>query len=157
MLPHLTLVLGGAASGKSVFAEGLVLCCRGAPVYLATAEAQDDEMREKLQRHRARRGAVWRTIEAPRDLAPALAGVTAREAVLVDCATMWLSNHLLAGRDLAQAEAALLAALDACAAPVVWSRTSWASRLCRKTRWRGSSATRKAGSISGWRPGRGWW
>jgi len=119
MLPHLTLVLGGAASGKSVFAEGLVLCCGGAPVYLATAEAHDDEMHEKLQRHRARRGAVWRTIEAPRDLAPALAGVTAREAVLVDCATMWLSNHLLAGRDLAQAEAALLAALDACAAPVV--------------------------------------
>jgi adenosylcobinamide kinase/adenosylcobinamide-phosphate guanylyltransferase len=100
MLPRLSLVLGGAASGKSVFAEGLVLRSGRAPVYLATAEAFDDEMRAKLVRHRARRAAMWRTIEAPRDPAPALAAMTASEAVLMDCATMWLSNHLLAESNL---------------------------------------------------------
>lgn len=119
MLPRLTLVLGGAASGKSVFAEGLVLRAGRAPVYLATAEAFDDEMRAKLAQHRARRAAVWRTVEAPRDPAAALAAMTAGDVVLLDCATMWLSNHILAESDLAQAEAALFAALDACAAPVV--------------------------------------
>ncbi|PKQ13801.1 MAG: bifunctional adenosylcobinamide kinase/adenosylcobinamide-phosphate guanylyltransferase [Alphaproteobacteria bacterium HGW-Alphaproteobacteria-1] len=119
MLPRLSLVLGGAASGKSVFAEGLVLRSGRAPVYLATAEAHDAEMHEKLRRHRARRGSAWRTVEAPRDLAPALGGGTAREVVLMDCATMWLSNHLLAESDLAKAESALFAALDACPAPVV--------------------------------------
>jgi adenosylcobinamide kinase/adenosylcobinamide-phosphate guanylyltransferase len=119
MLPRLSLVLGGAASGKSVFAEGLVLRSGRAPVYLATAEAFDDEMRAKLARHRARRAAVWRTVEAPRDPAPALAAMTASDVVLMDCATMWLSNHLLAESDLTKAEAALFTALDACPAPVV--------------------------------------
>jgi adenosylcobinamide kinase/adenosylcobinamide-phosphate guanylyltransferase len=119
MLPRLTLVLGGAASGKSAFAEGLVVGSTRAPVYLATAEAHDAEMRAKLARHRARRDARWRTVEAPRDLAPALGEIAPEEAVLLDCATMWLSNHLLAESDLTQAEAALMAALDACAGPVV--------------------------------------
>jgi len=119
MLPRLTLVLGGAASGKSAFAEGLVAGAARAPVYLATAEAHDAEMRARLARHRARRDARWRTIEAPRDPAPALGEIAPHEAVLLDCATMWLSNHLLAESDLAQAEAALMAALDACAGPVV--------------------------------------
>jgi len=119
MISRLTLVLGGAASGKSAFAEGLVRRTGLDPVYLATAEAHDDEMRAKLARHRARRDAAWRTIEAPRDLAPALGSVAAGEVVLLDCATMWLSNQMLAGNDLAGAEAALFAALDACAAPVV--------------------------------------
>lgn len=119
MLPRLTLVLGGAASGKSAFAEGLVAAATRAPVYLATAEAHDAEMRAKLARHRARRDARWRTLEAPRDLAEALGGMHAHEVVLLDCATMWLSNHLLTESDPAGAEAALFAALDACAAPVV--------------------------------------
>ncbi|WP_354544109.1 bifunctional adenosylcobinamide kinase/adenosylcobinamide-phosphate guanylyltransferase [Roseovarius sp. MBR-78] len=119
MLSRLTLVLGGAASGKSAFAEGLVRRTGLAPVYLATARAHDDEMRAKLRQHRARRDAAWRTVEAPRDLGPALGSVTAGEVVLLDCATMWLSNHMLAGSDLAGTEAALMAALDACAAPVV--------------------------------------
>ncbi|MBC7133356.1 MAG: bifunctional adenosylcobinamide kinase/adenosylcobinamide-phosphate guanylyltransferase [Roseovarius sp.] len=119
MLPRLTLVLGGAASGKSAFAEGLVLGSGGAPVYLATAQAHDDEMRAKLRRHRARRGPLWRTVETPHDPGPALGAATAGETVLLDCATMWLSNHLLAGSDPARAEAALVAALEGCAAPVV--------------------------------------
>ena len=119
MLPRLTLVLGGAASGKSVCAEGLVAQTSDARLYLATAQAHDDEMRAKLARHRARRGREWRTIEAPLDPGPALASAQATEAVLLDCVTMWLSNHLLADSDLAEAEAALIEALARCAAPVV--------------------------------------
>ena len=119
MLPRLTFVLGGAASGKSAYAEGLVAQASDTRLYIATAEAQDAEMRDKLARHRARRGPEWRTVEAPLDPGAALASARAGEAVLLDCATMWLSNHLLAGSDLARAEAALMAALARCAAPVV--------------------------------------
>jgi adenosylcobinamide kinase/adenosylcobinamide-phosphate guanylyltransferase len=116
--PALSLVIGGARSGKSAFAERLVGASGRAPVYLATAEAQDDEMAARIAAHRARRPG-WRTVEAPRELASALAGAAAGEIVLLDCATMWLSNALLAGADLAAEEARLIAALGACAGPVV--------------------------------------
>lgn len=119
MLPPLTLILGGAASGKSAYAESLVTATGRTRIYLATAEAHDAEMIEKLEIHRKRRGPEWRTVEAPRDLRPALAAAEATEVVLLDCATMWLSNHLLADSDLTQAEADLLDALAVCAAPVV--------------------------------------
>ena len=119
MLPRLTLVLGGAASGKSAYAEGLVAGASDTRLYLATAQPNDDEMRAKLARHRARRGPEWRTVEAPLDPGAALAPARAGEVALLDCATMWLSNHLLAGSDLADAEAVLMAALARCAAPVV--------------------------------------
>lgn len=119
MLPKLTLVLGGAASGKTAFAERLVLNSGQAPVYLATAQAWDDEMRGKIARHRATRGDGWLTHEAPLDLAPVLAGARPHQAVLLDCATLWLSNQMLAEHDLDAEEAALFAALDACAAHVV--------------------------------------
>lgn len=118
-LPHLTLVLGGAASGKSAFAEGIVTASGRARVYLATARALDDEMRAKLLRHRQRRGPDWRTIEAPLDPGPALATASDRDAVLFDCITLWLSNHLLAHHDLESAQATLFSALETCAAPVV--------------------------------------
>ncbi len=119
MLAPLTLILGGAASGKSAYAEGLVTATGRSRIYLATAEAHDAEMLEKLDIHRKRRGPEWRTVEAPHDLRPALAAAEATEVVLLDCATMWLSNHLLADSDLTQAEADLLDALAGCAAPVV--------------------------------------
>jgi adenosylcobinamide kinase/adenosylcobinamide-phosphate guanylyltransferase len=118
-LQNLTLVLGGASSGKSAEAERRVTATGRARVYIATAEAWDDEMAAKIARHRAARGPAWRTVEAPRDLPAALATVTADEAVLIDCATLWLTNLMLADSDLAAAEAALLAAIDACPAPVV--------------------------------------
>lgn len=118
-LPPLTLVLGGAASGKSDYAERLV-CVTGLPMaYIATAQTYDNEMSEKIARHQARRGKGWRTIEAPGDIAPALAAVKKNEVVLLDCATMWLSNQLFSETELSVAEAALFAALTACAAPVV--------------------------------------
>ena len=119
LLPRLSLVVGGARSGKSGLAERLVSGSGLGRRYIATAQAWDDEMRDRIARHRADRGAGWITVEAPLDLVAALAGVRQDEAVLVDCATLWLSNHLLADHDLAAESRALLAALDACAAPVV--------------------------------------
>lgn len=119
MLPGLSLVLGGAASGKSVFAEGLVRGTGRSPVYFATAQAHDAEMREKIERHKRLRGAGWRTIEEPLDVGRTLAGISGDTAVLVDCATMWLSNNLMAEADLEEAEAGLMAGLSLCAAPVV--------------------------------------
>lgn len=118
MLPRLTLVLGGAASGKSAFAEGLVLGSGLPRVYIATAEAWDDEMRDRIAVHRARRTG-WTEREAPRDLAKALAEVPEGAAVLVDCATLWLTNQMLAEADLEAATDELLAALNACPGPVV--------------------------------------
>lgn len=118
-LQNLTLVLGGAASGKSSFAEGLVTATGLSRVYIATAQPFDDEMRDKAKRHRAQRGPGWRTIEEPRDLPAALATVTGLDAVLIDCATLWLTNLILAEVDPDPATAALIGALDRCPAPVV--------------------------------------
>lgn len=98
-LPRPTLVLGGARSGKSRHAERLVLASGLAPVYVATAEALDDEMAARIAEHRARRGPAWRTVEEPVDLI----GVLEREcaparAVLVDCLTLWLTNLMVRKR-----------------------------------------------------------
>ncbi len=117
-LPPLTLVIGGAASGKSALAEARVLGSGLTPVYVATAQGWDDEMRAKIARHRARRSG-WREIEAPMDLPAALATLRVGEAALVDCLTLWLTNVLLAETDLAEAEDALVAALAASLAPMV--------------------------------------
>ena len=94
-LPKLTLVLGGASSGKSDFAESLVLEWEKSPAYIATAQAFDAEMQAKIAAHRRARGEVWRTIEAPLDLGQAF-GKAGEDTVLLDCVTLWLSNHLLA-------------------------------------------------------------
>ncbi len=99
-LPKLTLLIGGAASGKSAYAEGLVRDAGGARIYLATAEAWDDEMRAKIDAHKAaRRLDGWRTIEAPLDITDALSKAGSDDVILIDCATMWLSNLLHAERD----------------------------------------------------------
>jgi adenosylcobinamide kinase/adenosylcobinamide-phosphate guanylyltransferase len=119
MLPGLTLVLGGAASGKSAFAESLVKGTDREMTYFATAQIFDDEMRDKVSRHQKMRGDGWHTLEEPLDLGPALAKLGADQVVLLDCATMWLSNHLLADSDLATAETALMEGLARCSAPVV--------------------------------------
>ena len=118
-LPRLTLVLGGARSGKSRLAEGLIAATGRPRHYIATAEAHDDEMRARIARHQTDRGPNWQTWSAPRAVAEVLAAIPADAAVLVDCATLWLSNHLLAGSDIAKATADLIAALHACPSPVV--------------------------------------
>jgi adenosylcobinamide kinase / adenosylcobinamide-phosphate guanylyltransferase len=115
---HLTLVLGGARSGKSRHAESLITAGPPPWAYVATAEPLDDEMTARIAAHRARRGAGWRDIEAPRDLAGALAGIGS-DAVLVDCLTLWLSNLMLADADIEAETARLEAALARIAAPVV--------------------------------------
>lgn len=119
MLPELTLVLGGASSGKTAVAEGLAKGSGRGLIYLATAEIRDNEMRAKVYKHKELRGAGWKTIEAPMDLGPALNRTPGDHVVLLDCATMWLSNHLLAENDLAVAEADLMTALTMSAAPVI--------------------------------------
>lgn len=106
------LVLGGARSGKSALAEGLVLAAGGGPVYVATAEAWDDEMRDRIAQHRAdREGRGWRTLESPLDLPGALA-LAGEAPVLVDCLTLWLTNLMLGEHDIEAATRALMAALD---------------------------------------------
>jgi adenosylcobinamide kinase / adenosylcobinamide-phosphate guanylyltransferase len=109
---ELTLVLGGARSGKSRHAEQLALASGRAPVYIATAEVLDDEMARRIATHRARRGPTWRTVEEPLDLVGVLQRECAPELiVLVDCLTLWLSNLMVAGRDVEAESARLLEAL----------------------------------------------
>lgn len=107
----LIFVLGGAASGKSAYAETLVERLAPRRLYIASAQAFDAEMTDKIARHRARRGDGWRTVEAPLDVAGALAAAAPEEAVLFDCATLWLTNRLLAEADLESEIAQLVEAL----------------------------------------------
>ena len=113
-----TLVLGGARSGKSRYAENLVAASPPPWTYIATAEAGDDEMAARIKAHQARRGASWRTIEAPLDLATALAA-NGGTATMVDCLTLWLSNLLLASADMKQEMERLEMSLAETTAPVV--------------------------------------
>jgi adenosylcobinamide kinase/adenosylcobinamide-phosphate guanylyltransferase len=96
---ELTLVLGGARSGKSGYAESLVMATPPPWVYVATAQAMDDEMADRIAHHRRRRGAGWHTIEAPHALADAIDAAPAG-AILVDCLTLWLTNRMLAEADI---------------------------------------------------------
>ena len=111
-------MLGGARSGKSRYAESLITALPAPWAYVATAEAGDDEMAARIIAHRARRSADWRTLEAPRDLAAALAACE-KMPVLIDCLTLWLSNLMLAEADIDAEVERLETALGAIAAPVV--------------------------------------
>ena len=113
----LVLVLGGARSGKSVFAEARVTALAPPWIYIATAQAFDDEMRARIATHRDRRDKRWRTIDAPHDLCTTLRDAPADAPVLVDCLTLWLTNRLLAGADLATERAQIVDALAARNAP----------------------------------------
>lgn len=108
-----TLVLGGARSGKSRYAQAVAEAAGGRLVFVATAQAFDDEMTDRIRRHQADRDARWTTVEAPLDLAGAVAGADGEDAVvLVDCLTLWASNLLLSEEG---ADARLAALLDAIA------------------------------------------
>ena len=119
MFPKVTLVLGGASSGKSAFAEALVLSTGKRALYLATAQALDSEMAERIASHRAARARNWRTLEVPLDVAATLAGLAGNQVVLLDCATLWLSNHMARESDMDAEQAALISALETCAPSVV--------------------------------------
>ena len=119
-LPAVTLILGGARSGKSRHAEALVIGAAASATYIATAEPGDAEMAARIAEHRARRGTFWRTVETPLDLAAAiLVHADPSRPILVDCLTLWLSNLLCAGRIVEHESEALCAALRDAAGPVV--------------------------------------
>jgi adenosylcobinamide kinase / adenosylcobinamide-phosphate guanylyltransferase len=117
-ISEITLVLGGARSGKSRYAESLFEALPPPWAYVATAEAGDDEMSARIAAHRARRAPSWKTIEAPRELAEAII-LSQPMPVLVDCLTLWLSNLMLAHWDIDAEILRLERALDAASAPVV--------------------------------------
>ena len=118
MSQKLTLILGGARSGKSIYALRLAAAAGAEVLFLATAEARDDEMAAKIARHRAERPARWRTLEATHAPAAALANAPATPVVLLDCVTLWVSNLVLADGATWEAAAAELEAL------LAWHRQS---------------------------------
>lgn len=116
-MTSLTLVLGGTRSGKSRFAERLLSRMPGSRIYIATAQAFDAEMRVRIEKHRVRRGPNWTTVEAPLDLVEAV--TAAQGPMLIDCLTLWISNLMLAGREIDGEVAALCSALSKKKKPVV--------------------------------------
>jgi adenosylcobinamide kinase / adenosylcobinamide-phosphate guanylyltransferase len=113
------LITGGARSGKSTRAEVRALAIPGRPIYIATAEPHDDEMRERIARHRARRGEGWLERETPLELVTALSETDGGGARLVDCLTLWLSNLMHAERNWSEEAARLADALARQRSPVV--------------------------------------
>jgi adenosylcobinamide kinase/adenosylcobinamide-phosphate guanylyltransferase len=122
--PHLTLVTGGAKSGKSRYALALCESLPGQKIFLATAQAGDEEMARRIRLHREGRGDQWQTLEEPLDLCSALAALAGQNrVVLLDCITLWLSNLLtkhgqvpkIIGLEIDR----LVDALASCAGPVV--------------------------------------
>ena len=114
-----TLVLGGARSGKSEFAEARIEELPAPWTYVATAQAFDDEMQARIEAHQGRRGEDWQTCEAPILLPEAVREASADCPLLVDCLTLWLSNLMLGDHDVASASDELEAALVARKAPTV--------------------------------------
>lgn len=117
-LIRISLILGGARSGKSAYAEKLICAAPSPWIYCATAQTLDDEMRDRIAHHRARRTEGWITLETPLHLAEAIAAAT--HPILIDCLTLWLTNVMLAGWDVAAESAKLLAAAEASKTPVVF-------------------------------------
>jgi adenosylcobinamide kinase / adenosylcobinamide-phosphate guanylyltransferase len=114
------LITGGARSGKSALAEGMTLALGRPAVYIATAEAWDDEMEDRIVRHRARRGTEWETVAEPLDLVRALTETDGGPPRLVDCVTLWLSNLMLGGHDWEAEVARVTDLIPRLAAPVVF-------------------------------------
>lgn len=112
----LIVLLGGARSGKSRLALNFAARWDGPVTFIATAEARDEEMAERIARHRAERPAGWTTVEEPVALETALAGVPDDACVIVDCLALWLSNLLEQGLEPEECERAATAAATAAAA-----------------------------------------
>jgi len=116
---QVTLILGGAASGKSLYAEQICFNGDKPRSYLATSQIVDHEMRVKVDKHVVQRGEGWTTYEEHLDVSAVLDSLGRQTICLMDCATMWLSNHLLAGSDLQVAQQDLLDAISRCKAELV--------------------------------------
>nr|CAD6413405.1 bifunctional adenosylcobinamide kinase/adenosylcobinamide-phosphate guanylyltransferase [Rhizobium sp. Q54] len=98
------LILGGARSGKSAFAERMARETRLDRHYVATGQAYDDEMRDRIERHRSDRGTGWATHEVRTELVECLRQIDSdRHVVLVDCLTLWLTNLMMANADISPA------------------------------------------------------
>lgn len=117
MLPKHSFILGGAASGKSFWAENLTEKHNKSKIYVATGQTYDAEMCERVKIHKDRRDATWITVEAPLDLSAAVTAATAEQVLLIDCATMWLSNQMLAENDIGAAQSELISGLQSSKAP----------------------------------------
>jgi adenosylcobinamide kinase/adenosylcobinamide-phosphate guanylyltransferase len=114
------LVLGGARSGKSAYAEARADALAGEKLYIATAEVTDAEMAERIRHHQARRGDGWRTLEAPLDLADVLRQHDATDhVILIDCITVWINNLMFHDRPVEPAVAEFCAALAGARGQVV--------------------------------------
>ena len=100
-------------------------------IYVATGQAFDPEMEQRVKIHKDRRNRNWTTAEAPMDLGPVLASATAENVLLIDCATMWLSNQMMAESDLQAAQSSLTDSLARCAAP--WNRKEGSTACYRRT------------------------
>lgn len=115
-----TLIIGGARSGKSARALKLAESAGESRAFIATAEALDSEMADRIERHKMERSDSWSTIEAPLDLVGAIAsGVQAADVCVVDCLTLWLSNLMYHDRDVERECAHLCEAVSACAHPII--------------------------------------
>jgi adenosylcobinamide kinase/adenosylcobinamide-phosphate guanylyltransferase len=107
------LLLGGARAGKSQLAEKLARQWGRRVLYVATAQPGDEEMRQRVEMHRARRPAHWRTLEEPLNVADAVAPhLSSVDTVLLDCMTLWASNILLAEENAARAEKRLMGEIE---------------------------------------------
>ena len=122
--PHV-FVLGGARSGKSVFAEKLALGIGEANsskcLYIATSQIWDEEMRARVDIHKERRSAEWETIEVPLELPDALIEHAEKEcAILVDCLTLWVTNLMMEERDINAAGDELVNAISSINTPIIF-------------------------------------
>ena len=100
-IDQIVFVLGGARSGKSRYAESMIVSSGLPKLYLATATAGDEEMQRRIADHQSRRGEQWATIEEPLDIASVLGAHAAIDkAILIDCLTLWLTNLMMANRDI---------------------------------------------------------
>ena len=111
-------ITGGARSGKSAFALSLAAQIPGTRAFIATMEPRDEECAERIRLHKLQRGAEWHSYEEPLDIEPVIEGI-AEGVVVLDCLTLWLSNLMGAGRDIAAACDALVQAIQRAASPII--------------------------------------
>ena len=119
MAKKVTLILGGAASGKSKFAEKVCFDAKKSRIYWATSQILDSEMQSKVEKHILQRGAGWQTIEEPFDAEKPFKDLDTTHILLMDCATLWLTNHLLAENDITAETGRLTQAIEETGAEVV--------------------------------------
>ena len=117
--PDLTLIVGGARSGKSAYAERLIRTSDPPWLYVATGQACDDEMKRRIAEHQARRDDQWQTVEAPLELAGIIESLPPGRPALIDCLTLWLTNHMMSGCDPEEAGPVLTTALASRSGPTI--------------------------------------